>query len=79
MVVERAQAALDDIVALAAEKPVAVFAHGAIGRVMRGLFLRAPKPTSWRWTSRRTPSFACIAARSIASPAEAWPSSRSTT
>jgi probable phosphoglycerate mutase len=43
MVVERAQAALDDIVALAAGKPVAVFAHGAIGRVMRGLFLRAPQ------------------------------------
>ena len=29
--------------ALAADKPVAVFAHGAIGRVMRGLFLRAPQ------------------------------------
>lgn len=43
MVTERAQAALDDIVALAAGKPVAVFAHGAIGRVMRGLFLRAPQ------------------------------------
>lgn len=41
MAAERAQAALDDIVALAAGKPVAVFAHGAIGRVMRGLFLRA--------------------------------------
>jgi len=43
MAAARAQAALDDIVALAAEKPVAVFAHGAIGRVMRGLFLRAPQ------------------------------------
>ncbi len=43
MAAERAQAALDDIVALAASKPVAVFAHGAIGRVMRGLFLRAPQ------------------------------------
>jgi len=42
MASERAQAALDDIVMLAADKPVAVFAHGAIGRVMRGLFLRAP-------------------------------------
>ncbi len=41
MVVERAQPALDDIVALAAASPVAVFAHGAIGRVIRGLFLRA--------------------------------------
>jgi probable phosphoglycerate mutase len=41
MVVARAQAALDDIVVLAAGKPVAVFAHGAIGRVIRGLFLRA--------------------------------------
>jgi len=41
MVVERAQAALDDLVALAAARPVAVFAHGAIGRVIRGLFLRA--------------------------------------
>ncbi len=42
-VVARAQAALDDIVTLAAGKPVAVFAHGAIGRVIRGLFLRAPQ------------------------------------
>jgi len=42
MASERVQAALDDIVMLAADKPVAVFAHGAIGRVMRGLFLRAP-------------------------------------
>ena len=42
MAAERAQAALDDIVALAADKPVAVFAHGAIGRVLRGLFLRVP-------------------------------------
>jgi broad specificity phosphatase PhoE len=43
MAAERAQAALDDIVALAADKPVAVFAHGAIGRVLRGLFLRVPR------------------------------------
>lgn len=43
MATERAQAALADLVALAAEKPVAVFAHGAIGRLMRGLFLRAPQ------------------------------------
>ena len=42
MAVERAQPALDEIAALAAERPVAVFAHGAIGRVLRGLFLRAP-------------------------------------
>jgi probable phosphoglycerate mutase len=39
----RAQAALDDIAALAATKPVAVFAHGAIGRVLRGLFIGAPQ------------------------------------
>jgi probable phosphoglycerate mutase len=39
----RAQAALDDIVALAVERPVAVFAHGAIGRVLRGLFLCVPE------------------------------------
>jgi broad specificity phosphatase PhoE len=43
MAAERAQAALADIVALAAHKPVAVFAHGGIGRVLRGLFVRAPK------------------------------------
>lgn len=43
MAAARAQAALDDIVALAAEWPVAVFAHGAIGRVLRGLFLRVPE------------------------------------
>jgi probable phosphoglycerate mutase len=43
MAAARAQAALDDIVALAADKPVAVFAHGAIGRVLRGLFIRAPQ------------------------------------
>jgi probable phosphoglycerate mutase len=41
MATERARQALDDIVALAADKPVAVFAHGAIGRVLRGLFIRA--------------------------------------
>ena len=43
MAVARAQAALDDLVALAAGKPVAVFAHGAIGRVLRGLFIGAPR------------------------------------
>ena len=43
MAVERAQAALADIVALAAEKPVVVFAHGGIGRVLRGLFVGAPQ------------------------------------
>ncbi len=42
MASKRAQAALDDIVMRAADRPVAVFAHGAIGRIMRGLFLRAP-------------------------------------
>jgi probable phosphoglycerate mutase len=42
MAVERAQPALDEIAVLAAERPVAVFAHGGIGRVLRGLFLRAP-------------------------------------
>jgi broad specificity phosphatase PhoE len=41
MVSERARPALDDIMALAAGKPVAVFAHGGIGRVLRGLFLGA--------------------------------------
>ena len=43
MAAERAQAALDDIVALAADRPVAVFAHGGIGRVLRGLFVCAPQ------------------------------------
>jgi len=43
MAAERAQAALDDIVALAADRPVAVFAHGGIGRVLRGLFVSAPQ------------------------------------
>jgi broad specificity phosphatase PhoE len=42
MAVERAQPALADVAALAAAQPVAVFAHGGIGRVLRGLFLRAP-------------------------------------
>lgn len=42
MATERARPALDEIVLLAADRPVAVFAHGAIGRVIRGLFLRAP-------------------------------------
>ena len=41
MVATRARRALDDIVALAAGKPVAVFAHGGIGRVLRGLFIGA--------------------------------------
>ena len=43
MASERARAALDDIVALAVDRPVAVFAHGAIGRVLRGLFIGAPQ------------------------------------
>ncbi|MBS0527543.1 MAG: histidine phosphatase family protein [Proteobacteria bacterium] len=43
MASERARGALDDIVALATDKPVAVFAHGAIGRVLRGLFTGAPQ------------------------------------
>ena len=43
MAVERARPALDDIVMLAMEQPVAVFAHGAIGRVLRGLFLGVPE------------------------------------
>ena len=42
MVCERARPVLDDIAALAAEGPIAVFAHGGIGRVLRGLFLRVP-------------------------------------
>jgi probable phosphoglycerate mutase len=43
MAAERAREALVDIVGLAGERPVAVFALGAIGRVLRGLFLRAPQ------------------------------------
>ncbi len=43
MAVERARPALGDIAALAAERPVAVFAHGAIGRVLRGQFLGVPE------------------------------------
>lgn len=42
MAVERAEPALEEMAVLAAERPVAVFAHGGIGRVLRGLFLRAP-------------------------------------
>jgi probable phosphoglycerate mutase len=42
MAAERARPAFDAIAALATERPVAVFAHGAIGRVLRGLFLGAP-------------------------------------
>jgi broad specificity phosphatase PhoE len=42
MVFERARPVLDDIVALALERPVAVFAHGGVGRVLRGLFLGVP-------------------------------------
>jgi probable phosphoglycerate mutase len=42
MVLERARPALDEIAVLAHERPVAVFAHGGIGRVLRGLFLGAP-------------------------------------
>ena len=43
MASRRGRAALDDILLLAADTPVAVFAHGAIGRVLRGLFLGAPQ------------------------------------
>jgi broad specificity phosphatase PhoE len=39
----RAKPALDDILRLATDRPVAVFAHGGIGRVLRGLFLDAPQ------------------------------------
>jgi broad specificity phosphatase PhoE len=42
MASERARVALDAITLLAADRPVAVFAHGAIGRVLRGLFLAVP-------------------------------------
>jgi len=42
MAVERARPALQSLTTLAAERPVAVFAHGAIGRVLRGLFLGLP-------------------------------------
>jgi broad specificity phosphatase PhoE len=41
MVTERARPALDHVLAIANERPVAVFAHGGIGRVLRGLFLAA--------------------------------------
>jgi broad specificity phosphatase PhoE len=41
MAAERARAALDDLLTLTAGQPVAVFAHGGIGRVLRGLFLEA--------------------------------------
>ena len=43
MAVDRARPALDDLRALAAGAPVAVFAHGAIGRILRGLWLDAPR------------------------------------
>lgn len=43
MATERVRPALDDLLALAADRPVAVFAHGAIGRVLRGLFLAVPE------------------------------------
>ena len=43
MATERAKPALADIVRLAVDRPVAVFAHGGIGRVLRGLFLGAPQ------------------------------------
>lgn len=42
MAVERARPALRDLGELAIRAPVAVFAHGAIGRVLRGLWLAAP-------------------------------------
>ena len=41
MASQRARPALDDVVRLAKSKPVAVFAHGGIGRVLRGLFIGA--------------------------------------
>jgi probable phosphoglycerate mutase len=41
MVSARARPALEAIVGLAHARPVAVFAHGGIGRVLRGLFLSA--------------------------------------
>lgn len=43
MAAERARSALEEIAAIAAERPIAVFAHGGIGRVLRGLFLAAPR------------------------------------
>jgi broad specificity phosphatase PhoE len=43
MASDRARAALADVAALAADRPFAVFAHGAIGRVLRGLFLGVPQ------------------------------------
>lgn len=42
MAAERARPALEEIAALAEERPVAVFAHGGIGRVLRGVFVGAP-------------------------------------
>ena len=42
MAVARARPALEEIAVLAAERPVALFALGGIGRVLRGLFLRVP-------------------------------------
>jgi probable phosphoglycerate mutase len=43
MASQRARAALDDVLTLAEAKPVAVFAHGAIGRLLRGLFIGAAR------------------------------------
>ena len=42
MAVERVRPALRDLVALADHKPMAVFAHGGVGRILRGLYLKAP-------------------------------------
>ncbi len=42
MAYERARPALEEIAMLAGKQPVAVFAHGGIGRVLRGLFLGVP-------------------------------------
>lgn len=38
----RARAALADLVALAADRPVAAFSHGAIGRLLRGAYAGLP-------------------------------------
>lgn len=42
MAADRMRPALEEIVTLAGERPVAVFAHGGIGRLIRGLFLGVP-------------------------------------
>jgi probable phosphoglycerate mutase len=42
MAVPRARAALVELVRLAASRPVAAFSHGAVGRLLRGLYGRLP-------------------------------------